>query len=178
MKRMVCEAKFDGGPIMRSIILALVFLAALCTCPASAVDEAARLAELNAYWAEVSRTVRTGDFQGYAATCHDEGILVSGTNGKCHPLAQALARWKREFDDTKAGTRTSAVSFRFSKRLGDETTAHETGIFLYSWTDAAGKVTDEYIHFEALLRKQAGAWKIVMEYQKSKASVDEWNAVR
>jgi hypothetical protein len=70
------------------------------------------------------------------------------------------------------------VSFRFSKRLGDETTAHESGIFLYSWSNAEGKVTNEYIHFEALLRKQPTGWKILMEYQKSKASVDEWDALR
>jgi ketosteroid isomerase-like protein len=163
---------------MRSCSLALVLVAVLCFRPAGAVEEAARLTELNAYWAEVSRTVQAGDFQGYVATCHDEGVLVSGTNGKCHPLAQALARWKREFDATKAGTRTSSVSFRFSKRLGDETTAHESGIFLYSWSNAEGKVTNEYIHFEALLRKQPTGWKILMEYQKSKASVDEWDALR
>ncbi len=164
---------------MRSCSFALVLAAALCFRPAFAVEEAARLVDLNAYWAEVSRTVHAGDFQGYVATCHDEGVLVSGTNGKCHPLAQALARWKKEFDDTKAGTRTSSVNFRFSKRLGDETTAHETGIFLYSWTDnVAGKTGDEYIHFEALLRKQPAGWKILMEYQKSKASVDEWDALR
>lgn len=163
---------------MRLGTLALILVAALCCRSACAVDEAARLTDLDAYWAEVSRCVRVGDFEGYVATCHKEGVLVSGTAGKCHPLVQALARWKREFDDTKAGTRTSAVTFRFSKRLGDETTAHETGIFLYAWSTAGTATTYEYVHFEALLRKQADGWKIVMEYQKSKASEEEWNALK
>ena len=39
-------------------------------------DDTARLKELDAYWAEVSRAVNAGDFKGYSATCHPEGVLV------------------------------------------------------------------------------------------------------
>ena len=48
-----------------------------------AVDEATlppsdkdRLRELDAYWAEVSRAVGDGDFEGYKATCHAQGAPV------------------------------------------------------------------------------------------------------
>ena len=40
--------------------------------------------------------------------------------------------------DTKAGKIRASVEFRFSQRIGGETTAHETGIFLYTATDADG----------------------------------------
>ena len=134
-----------------------------------------RIKELDAYWAEVSRSVREGDFQAYKTTCHEEGVLVSGTNNSSYPLSDALARWKKDFTATKEGKIKASVEFRFSQRIGDTTTAHETGIFLYSSGDPGENSKDEYIHFQALLVKRKGSWKIMMEYQKSKASQAEWN---
>ncbi|MEM7011982.1 MAG: DUF4440 domain-containing protein [Verrucomicrobiota bacterium] len=140
-------------------------------------DDAARLAELDAYWAEVSRAVREGDFEAYRATCHPEAVLVSGKSKTSYPLTKALARWKVEFDATKAGDMKADVEFRFSQRFGDAETAHETGIFLYSATNAEGKATAEHIHFRALLVKKEDGWKILMEYQKSAATKEEWDAL-
>lgn len=133
---------------------------------------------LTAFWAEVSRSVREGDFDAYEATCHPEGVLVSGVKKSSSPLSVALARWEKEFVATKAGEMKANVEFRFSQRLNDETTAHETGIFLYSGTGPDGKAIEEYIHFEVLLVKKNGQWKTVMEYQKSKATPQEWEALR
>jgi hypothetical protein len=143
-----------------------------------AADDKARLRELDAYWAEVSRSVREGDFEGYKATCHEEGVLVAGTKQTSQPLSKALARWKQEFLDTKAGKLQANVELRFSQRLGDSSTAHETGIFRYSTVNAEGKRKDDYVHFEALLVKKNGKWQTLMEYQKSKATLDEWKALK
>lgn len=155
----------------------LLFIALASTLSISAED-LPRLKELDAYWAEVSRTVKAGDFKGYQATCHPEGILVSGSSRKSYPLAQALARWKQGFDDTKAGKIKASVEFRFSQRWGDATTAHETGIFLYQATKADGTKSVDYIHLEALLTKKNGRWLIVMEFQKSKATKTEWDMLK
>ena len=145
-----------------------------------AADDAtspSRLAQLDAYWAEVSRSVREGDFEGYQATCHERGVLVSGSKESSVPLSKALARWKQGFLDTKSGKIKSDVKFRFSQRFGDDTTAHETGIFLYSTVNAEGEVAREYVHFQALIVKEKGKWKILMEYQKSKGTLAEWDAL-
>lgn len=136
-----------------------------------------RFAELDAYWAEVSRAVREGDFEGYKATCHEKGVLVSGTKKTSYPLSKALVRWEKDFTAVKTGESKAKVEFRFSQRFGDETTAHETGIFLYSTVDADGKPTRAHIHFEALLVKRGG-WKMMMEYQKSKATAEEWEKLK
>jgi hypothetical protein len=142
-----------------------------------ASNEAARLAELDAYWAEVSRCVKEGDFAGYVATCYSDGVLVAGTRGQSQPLSDALKRWEKDFIETKSGAIKASVAFRFSQRLGDETTAHETGIFLYERENADGSKTKEYIHLEALLLKR-GVWKIVMEYQKSAATKEDWDRLK
>jgi hypothetical protein len=152
-------------------------LALVAVLPARA-DEAARLAELDAYWAEVSRSVRTGDFEAYRATCHPEGVLVSGSKKYSQPLAKALARWKQDFTDTKAGKVKANVEFRFSRRFSDETTAHETGIFAYTSQKPDEEPKTEYIHLEALLVKKPAGWKILMEYQKSTATKAEWEALK
>jgi ketosteroid isomerase-like protein len=136
-----------------------------------------RLTELDAYWAVVSKAVNTGDFETYAATCHPEGVLVSGGKQMSQPLAAALARWKQEFIDTRDGKMKASVEFRFSRRIGDATTAHETGIFLYTAQKAGDTPKAEHIHFEALLVKKADGWKILMENQKGPATEAEWQAL-
>ena len=135
-----------------------------------------RLAELDAYWEKVSKAVGSGDFDSYRSTCHHEGVLVSGSRKMSQPLADALARWKKEFDATKAGDMKASVEFRFAERFGDATTAHETGMFCYA-NDSSGKMKKEFIHFEALLVKRDGDWKILMEYQKSVGTEEEWRAL-
>lgn len=164
---------------MKTSLFNLVILfAILLVAPLAAVaEEMARLAELDAFWREVSRTVREGDFEGYKATCHGEGVLVTGIKKTSQPLSKALERWNQDFVDTKTGKIKANVEFRFSQRLGDETTAHETGIFLYSSFGAEGQIRKDYIHFEALLVKRGG-WKTLMEYQKSKATREEWEALK
>ncbi|MDP6524906.1 MAG: hypothetical protein QGH15_11850 [Kiritimatiellia bacterium] len=158
--------------------LILTLLGILVFNPAAfAADETARVKELDAYWAKVARAVNTGDFALYKSTCHPEGVLVTGIKKQCYPLSKALARWKKEFDDTKAGTRESGLELRFRQRVGDDTTAHETGMFLYTAETADGKSIQEYIHFEALLLKRGG-WKVMMEYQKSQGTKAEWDELK
>lgn len=121
--------------------------------------------------------MKEGDFDGYAATCHPKGVLVSGAKKTSYPLTKALAGWKQGFVDTKAGKLKADVVFRFSQRIGDQTTSHETGIFRYATIDGSGKETAAYIHFEALLTKEKGRWQVLMEYQKTEATEKEWNAL-
>ena len=144
---------------------------------ALAPGEAERLKELDAYWSEVSRAVKEGDFDGYKATCHPEGVMVSGASKRSYPLAEALAGWEKDFIATKQGKLKASVQFRFSKRFGSSTTAHETGIFLYSTEDELGGRARDYVHFEALLIKEGDKWKILMEYQKSNARPSQWDAL-
>ena len=160
-------------------ILFVFVLALLCSSYRSSAEEARapRLAQLDVFWAEVSRSVGEGDFEAYQASCHPEGVLVSGSKKTSSPLSEALVRWKKEFIATKSGTMKASVKFRFSQRLGDETTAHETGIFLYSSVGPDGKINQEYIHFEVLLVKKEGHWQTLMEYQKSKSTQNEWDVL-
>lgn len=137
-----------------------------------------RIAELDAYWAEVSRSVREGDFKAYTATCHPEAVLISGARGTTQPLTTALSRWKKDFSDTKEGKVRGNVEFRFSKRIGDFTTAHEIGVFRYTTLSDTAPPKYDYMRLEAILVKRADAWKILIENQVGPATEADWNALR
>ena len=137
----------------------------------------AQPADLDEYWEAVTRTVTEGDFEGYAALYHEDAVLVSNFSKSSIPISEALAGWKQGFMDTKAGNMSASVTFRFSQRYSDETTAHDTGIFRYASAPAGGEETAQYIHFEGLLVTKAGGWVMVMEYQKSLATQEEWQGL-
>ena len=133
-----------------------------------------RIKELDAYWAEVSKAVKAGDFEGYKATCHPDGVLVSGKKKTSYLLSKALEIWKPGIDATKEGKAKAAVDFRFSRRWGDETTAHEIGMFRYYHMDEKGVAKTEYIHLEALLVKK-DRWLVLLENHKSSGTKEEWD---
>jgi len=144
------------------------------------IKDSTRLIELDKFWIELSRTVREGDFKGYKATYHEDAVVIfaTGKNKRSISITSALAGWEKDFVATKSGKVKSDVKFRFSQRIGDETTAHETGIFHYTSTDSQGnELSNSFIHFEMLLVKRNGKWYGVMEYQKSKATKEEWEAL-
>jgi len=145
-----------------------------------ASKDSLRLAELDDYWIELSRTVNEGDFEGYKAAYHEDAVVIfaSGQNKVSLPITTALANWKQGFSDTKAGKTKDGVEFRFSQRIGDETTAHETGIFHFKSIDSNGKILGDYlVHFEMLFVKRNDVWIALMEYQRSEATEEEWEAL-
>jgi len=181
-------AKHQTLNMKRILPGALVLLACLVTTfaisqtgNAAASAESIRIAELDRYFAELSRTVREGDFEGYKATYHKDAVCVftTGKTKRTSPIDVQLALWKPGIDDTKAGKTKNNVEFRFSQRLGDSTSAHETGIFYFTSVDKNGKaLADGYVHFEILLVKRNGVWLALMENQKSNATKEEWDALR
>lgn len=159
---------------MKSTLPRLVLFLLLLTSPELA--QAQVVDALDAYWAEVSRTVEEGDFEGYASLYHPDAVLVSGSGQASYSIEQALDGWEQGFLDTRAGKSEASVTFRLTQRLHDETTAHETGIFRYTLKGADGSESGAMVHFEALLVKKEGRWLMVMEYQKHPATQAEWDA--
>ncbi|MEQ8523284.1 nuclear transport factor 2 family protein [Gracilimonas sp.] len=134
--------------------------------------------EIDAFWGEMSRTVAEGEFEEYAALYHEDAVLVNGISGESYPITDALGGWKQGFMDTKAGKMSASVEFRFSTRLHNETTAHDTGIFHYTSQINGEDPQPIFVHFQGLLVKKDGEWKLVMEYQESMASEEEWNELK
>ncbi|MGB1048855.1 MAG: DUF4440 domain-containing protein [Rhodothermales bacterium] len=156
---------------MTRFSVAAIFLLLTVTASAQSVT-----AELDAYWAEVSRTVAEGDFEGYSAAYHSDAVLVFAMQDASVSLDTALTNWKPGFDQTAAGEMTASVDFRFSKRLISSTTAYEEGIFHYM-SETADGTSGALVHFTALSVKKDGQWLMLMENQVSMATLEEWNAL-
>ncbi len=143
--------------------------------------DSTRIAELDQYWERLNRSVIEGDFETYKNCFHEDAVIVfaSSSNKTSVPISTALSYWKEGFKNTKEGKIKVNVEFRFSQRIGNETTAHETGIFIYSSTDNNTKVTDTFIiPFEMLLVKRENNWYGMMEHQKPFATQEEWDDLK
>lgn len=158
---------------MRSSLLCRFVFALLLAFPTAASAQVTD--ELDAYWAELSRTVEEGDFEGYGELYHPDAVLVVGGQASM-PIAQALEGWKQLFVDTAEGTAEASVAFRFTDRVNSADTAHETGMLAYSFAPAGQEAQVSVVHFTALLVKRDGKWLMVMEHQKQAASDEEWEA--
>ena len=152
----------------------MISLVCFAGVPAGAQQDAA-LQELDAFWARVSRAVAEGDYDAYAASYHPDAVLVNGLDGKSYPIADALEGWREGFEDTRAGVIEASVEFRFTARFHDASTAHETGFFRYVSRTPGGSSVEQILRFEALLVKK-GEWKMLMEFQRSLSSRDDWDA--
>jgi len=131
--------------------------------------------ELDAAWDKIKMTVSKGDFRSYKSVYHRDAILVNGITSKSYPIKDAFAGWKQGFEDTRSGKISAHLDVKFSQRLTDKTTAHETGIFHYYTIDKDGKQNDSYVHFESLWVAKNNKWFMMMEYQKSTTDKVEWD---
>lgn len=161
---------------MTARTIRLGYLGLILSAPAAV--GAQTTSELDAFWGEMSRTVEAGDFEGYSALYHPDAVLVSQAAETSYPIAQALAGWEPGFTDAREGAARAGVSFRFTRRLHDETTAHETGIFRYTFQPEGEAESVALVHFQGLLVKRDGSWLLMMEFQQEPATEAEWQAAR
>ena len=133
--------------------------------------------ELDEAWKKLENTVSTGDFRSFKSVYHQDAVLVNGITKNSYPIKNAFEGWEKGFIDTKSEEIIANLDVKFSERLFDEFTAHETGIFHYYTINKNGDKNDTYVHFESLWVKKNNKWKMVMEYQKSRTTETEWNSL-
>ena len=168
---------FVPSPVPRPAVAMSACLVACAIWPAAPAGEPAGVAaELDAFWAGAARTVREGDFDGYAALYHPDAVLVNDVKGTTYPIAEALAGWRAGFGDAKAGRARADVAFRFTRRLHGPTTAHETGVFRYVSAPPGAAGAPAFVRFEALLVKTPAGWRWVMERQREAVTRADWDA--
>ena len=134
---------------------------------------------LNKYWADLAKAAMEGNFEGMKSLYHQDAVVVKPDT--TFAVSRAFkVRWKKEILEVKNGKRANTLAFRFSKRIGDNNTAFEKGIYHYTSVDTAtgNVIGDAYIHFETLLVKVNNRWVTLMEYQQEEATETEWNALK
>jgi len=159
--------------MIRNVLWSLVLLMIVSATPAAL--EAQVVAELDALWERVMQSVRTGDPGLYLSTYHPDAIFVSARRGISRTVVGDVEANRDAWRATAEGRAERDLEFRFTRRLHDDTSAHETGIFRYSSVEN-GTPTVATIHFSAALVKVDGEWLQLLEYQDSDATQAEWEA--
>jgi hypothetical protein len=151
----------------------------LVASPLAAQDDPI-IAELDAFWAEVARTVAEGDFEGMVAMNHPDGVWVSAlaSNPATRLQAEWLAAAAEDVARTRAGEQAPRVEFRFSSRVHDATTAHEVGMVRFTNTRGGAVVEDVYGLLDSYLVKKNGRWMILVEIQRWDMTKADWDALR
>lgn len=127
------------------------------------------------HYRETVRAIAEVNFKIMAATYHPDAVFVS--EKKSVPISVALEVWKKWGEGIQKEGGSAIISLRFSSRKISETTAFETGIFRYTTIDKAGAEITYYQHIQYLNVKKNGQWLTLMEYQLTRATEAEWNAL-
>ena len=98
--------------------------------------------ELNAAWNKLEQTVSNGDFRSFKSVYHRDAVLVNGISKSSYPIKKAFEGWQQGFTDTKSGEITAHLDVKFSERIFDEFSAHETGVFHYYTINKKGQQSD------------------------------------
>jgi len=118
------------------------------------------------------KSVNRADFNMMADTYHADAVLV--TASKSTLIESALIRWKKEGEKLQNDGGHATLAFRFNKRIVNEFSSFESGIYRYSTVDKLGKETIYYAHFQDLNIKKNGNWLTMMENQTAKATKEQW----
>lgn len=159
-------------------LFSIIFYGFLPFSGTSQSSRGSRLAELDSYWVALAKTAKEGDFDGMKALYHEDAVLVK--TDTTIAISEAFKyRWKKEIMEVRDGIRANELEFRFTKRIGNDITAYEKGIYHYTSieTESGNVLGDAYIHFETLLIKEDDQWVALMEYQKTEATQAQWNSI-
>lgn len=125
-------------------------------------------------WIPLVESVRTADFEMHAATYHPSAVVVFTNKDSTISGRQFLANIKPDFEKRQGGPEDTILKFRFNRRIDNEDTAFETGIFAFSTLDENGDWQTAYRTLEALLIRENGKWLMLMEHQDMADEAD-WN---
>lgn len=148
--------------------------ASLVCAPSLVAQDDPIQTELDAFWAEVVRSVVDWDVRAQQATYHPDAIHVTGDAD-----SYRTRRMVDAFAEVEAGAAADpsvrrVLEFRFSSRVHDASTAHEVG--LYHFRVEGGD--DFYGGLDSYLVKKDGRWLILVEIQRREGvSEAEWDAL-
>ena len=134
------------------------------------------ISQLDRSWEAMKNSINNGDFRKFKTMYHRDAIMVNGIKDSTYSIRNAFDTWEQGFKDTKAGIIDADLELKFSRRVYNNDTAHETGIFHYYTIKESGERTDSFIHFEALWIKKQNKWLMLMENQISRTSKSEWDS--
>lgn len=118
-------------------------------------------------WLPFIKAYTEGKADDYIALHSKNLIRPMGDSRRIDPYDKWAAGTRGMFKSfAERGTKV-AIDFRFLERIANDDTASERGIYEFSLTNAKGETQKYYGKFHVILKKEAGRWTILMDYDSS-----------
>jgi hypothetical protein len=125
-------------------------------------------------WKPIIKSVLESDYETHAACYHPSAVVVMEMNNQSMTGKQWLENVKIDFAKLKDAPKSTYLKLRFDKRIFSSNTAFETGVYSYSAIDENRIRRTSYTSFESLAVRENGNWQIIMEHQKERVTIKEW----
>lgn len=161
--------------VRRVAMAAALFCGLTAPGPAIAQTEST-VAELDAFWAGVVKSVVEWSLPAQKATYHPDAVGAYGTAASYTTSSIWAGFAKREADTSavEARDRRRILEFRFSSRVHDTSTAREVGLYHF-WAEGGEHY---YGTVDSYLVKKDGRWLILVEIQlEPPVTKADWDAL-
>lgn len=127
--------------------------------------DAATLKAIDAdLWLPFAKAYADLDADAYIALNSKSVVRILGDLKFIEPHESFVKSTRQMFDSLKKSKAKVAINWRFNERIHSADTAAERGIYEFVLTDATGKQRKSYSRFHVVLKKEAGKWRIVTDY--------------
>ena len=135
--------------------------------------------QLDAFWAELGRSVMEGDLDGLRAVYHPDALDYDweGDSYEIKLMSSSLDEQIDFHKGTKNGERRIELEWRFSSRIHNSHAAHEVGVARFTQTPRDSVSTSYYAHVEEYLVKK-GKWVSLVSNVRWNATIEEWDDLR
>jgi hypothetical protein len=161
-----------------TIFLSAILLSKLSLAQNSKAKDTVIISEIdNELWKPLIKSVYDADYELHESCYHPAAVMVFEMDNKSSSGKEWLeGRVKPGFAERKGKPKTTYLKMRFDKRIHNEESAFETGIFLFSRLKDGIRMTS-YIHFEFLITKENGKWELLMENQRKRGTLEDWKSL-
>lgn len=161
-----------------TVFFLAILLSQLSLAQNSETNDAGIIFEIdNELWKPLIKSVYEADYTLHESCYHPAAVMVFEMNNKSSSGKEWLeGRVKPGFAERKGKPKTTYLKMRFDKRIHNKESAFETGIFLFSSIKDGIRKTS-YIHFEFLITKANGKWQLLMENQRKRGTLEDWESL-
>lgn len=159
-----------------ALLISFASLSAFAQVPSKPVpaDPAILKAIDNDVWIPFSKAYAEMKAEPYLALHSKSLIRVLGDLHYVEPVDSFTKNMKGMFENLTKQKAKVSINFRFTERITGSDSASERGVYEFLITSPAGRTDKIYSRFHTFLKKEAGKWKIVMDYDSGeKGAVTE-----
>lgn len=147
----------------RLIIIALVFLV-IHPVRSQSIEN---IKQINGIWVKFCQAFDSSDYESFNSIHSTEVMRISSDANRIMLSEDYMNANKEYFNNFKNNNIKCEISLRFFERMNNDSFASERGIYKFIFNKGTEKEQIYYGKFHALLVKENGVWRILMDYDSN-----------